>query len=157
MLSAGMGLVSEPIDAKRNPKSVVDMQFSMPFGAAVALTHGRASLVEYQDGMPDNPQVRHVMQRVRSITDPGLDALYPKQFPAWAEVDTTDGRTHRSEINYPKGDPENPVTWNEMRDKFNLLSTPVISSRRQQEIIAIVESLDQLDDIRQFASLLSTE
>ena len=29
------------------------MQFSMPFGAAVALTHGRASLEEYRDGMPN--------------------------------------------------------------------------------------------------------
>ena len=157
VLSAGMGLVSEPIEAKRNPKSVVDMQFSMPFGAAVALTHGRASLKEYQEGMPESPQVKHLMERVQSITDPKLDAMYPKHFPAWAEVDTTDGRTLRSELTYPKGDPENPVTWDEMRDKFNLLSAPVISSARQQEIIAAIDSLDQLDDVRQFASLLSTE
>ena len=152
-----MGLISEPVEAKRNPKSVVDMQFSMPFGAAVALTHGCASLKEYQVGMPENPQVKHLMERVQSITDPKLDAMYPKRFPAWAEVDTTDGRTLRSELTYPKGDPENPVTWDEMRDKFNLLSAPVISSQRQQEIIAAIDSLDQLDDVRQFASLLSTE
>ena len=157
VLSAGMGLVSEPIESKRNPKSVVDMQFSMPFGAAVALTHGRASLKEYQVGMPESPQVKHLMERVQSITDPKLDAMYPKHFPAWAEVDTTDGRTLRSELTYPKGDPENPVTWEEMRDKFNLLSAPVINSQRQQEIIAAIDSLDQMDDVRQLASLLSTE
>ena len=39
VLSASMKLIAEPIEAKRTPKSVVDMQFSMPFGAAVALTH----------------------------------------------------------------------------------------------------------------------
>ena len=55
VLSASMKLISEPIEAKRTPKSVVDMQFSMPFRAAVALTHGRASLEEYLDGMPNNP------------------------------------------------------------------------------------------------------
>jgi len=123
VLSASMKLIAEPIEAKRTPKSVVDMQFSMPFGAAVALTHGRASLEEYRDGMPNNPQVKHVMERVQCVTDPKLDALSPRQMPAWAEVLTTDGRTLRSESAYPKGDPENPVTWDEMKEKFNLLSS----------------------------------
>jgi 2-methylcitrate dehydratase PrpD len=157
VLSAGMKIISEPIEAKRNPKSVVDMQFSMPFGAAVALTHGRASLEEYKDGMPENPQIKHVMERVQCVTDPKLDATFPQSWPAWAEVVTTDGRTLRSELTYPKGDPENPVTWGEMRDKFKLLSTPVINSSRQDKIIAAIDSIDQLDDVRQFASLLSTE
>ena len=63
----------------------------------------------------------------------------------------------RSELTYPKGDPENPVTCDEMRSKFNLLSAPVISSQRQQEIISAIDSLEQMDDVRQLASLLSTE
>ena len=157
VLSAGMKLVSEPVEAKRNPQSVVDMQFSMPFGAAVALTHGRASLDEYKLGMPDNPQVKHVMERVQCVTDPKLDALTPGQMPAWAEVDTNDGRTLRSEVDYPKGDPENPVTWAEMKEKFTLLSSPVIGPKRQREIIAAVESLEQMSDVRDLAALLMAE
>jgi len=157
VLSQGMRLVAEPVDAKRNPKSVVDMQFSMPFAAAVALSYGSASLDEYALGVPERPEVRHIMDRVQCVTDPALDAQTPKLFPAWAEVRTTDGRTMRSELTYPKGDPENPVTWDEMRTKFNLLSASVISSQRQQEIMSAIDSLDQLDDVRQLASLLSTE
>ena len=157
VLSQGMGIVALPEDAKRNPTSVVDMQFSMPFAAAVSLTYGSASLSEYALGVPDRPEVRHIMDRVECVTDPELDALTPRYFPAWAEVRTSDGRTLRSELTYPKGDPENPVTWEEMRKKFNLLSAPVISGRRRQEIVAAVNSLEEMDDVRQLASLLSTE
>ena len=157
VLSQGMRLVAEPVEAKRNPKSVVDMQFSMPFAAAVALSYGSASLNEYAIGVPDRPEVRHIMDRVQCVTDPKLDAQTPKLFPAWAEVRTSNGRTMRSELTYPKGDPENPVTWDEMRTKFNLLSAPVISSQRQKEIISAIDSLEQMDDVRQLASLLSTE
>ena len=157
VLSQGMRLVAAPVEAKRNPKSVVDMQFSMPFAAAVALSYGSASLNEYAIGIPDRPQVRHIMDRVQCVTDPKLDAQTPKLFPAWAEVRTSNGRTMRSELTYPKGDPENPVTWDEMRTKFNLLSAPVISSQRQKEIISAIDSLEQMDDVRQLASLLSTE
>ena len=156
VLSQGMRLVAEPVEAKRNPKSVVDMQFSMPFAAAVALSYGSASLNEYAIGIPDRPEVRHIMDRVQCVTDPKLDAQTPKLFPAWAEVRTSNGRTMRSELTYPKGDPENPVTWDEMRTKFNLLSAPVISSQRQKEIISAIDSLEQMDDVRQLASLLST-
>ncbi len=157
VLSQGMRLVAEPVETKRNPKSVVDMQFSMPFAAAVALSYGSASLSEYAIGVPDRPEVRHIMDRVQCVTDPKLDAQTPKLFPAWAEVRTSDGRTMRSELTYPKGDPENPVTCDEMRSKFNLLSAPVISSQRQQEIISAIDSLEQMDDVRQLGSLLSTE
>ena len=157
VLSQGMRLVAEPVEAKRNPKSVVDMQFSMPFAAAVALSYGSASLNEYAIGIPDRPEVRHIMDRVQCVTDPKLDAQTPKLFPAWAEVRTSNGRTMRSELTYPKGDPENPVTWDEMRTKFKLLSAPIISNQRQKEIISAIDSLEQMDDVRQLASLLSTE
>ena len=157
VLSAGVKLIADPIEAKRNPQSVVDMQFSMPFGAAVALTYGQASLEQYRVGVPEDPQVNHIMQRVQCVTDPKLDALSPRQMPAWAEVDTMDGRTLRSEVAYPKGDPENPVTWDGMKEKFNMLSSPVIGPRRQQEIISAVESLDQMEDVRRLAELLSTQ
>ena len=49
------------------------------------------------------------------------------------------------------------MTWDEMKEKFNLLSSPVIGPERQREIIAAVESLDQMTDVRQLAALLSTE
>ena len=70
VLSGGFKLVASPEEDKANPKTVVDMQFSMPFGAAVALAYGRASLEEYADGVPDRPEVRHVMSRVKCVTDP---------------------------------------------------------------------------------------
>ena len=44
-----------------------------------------------------------------------------------------------------------------MKEKFIALTTPVVSSERQQEIIAAVESLEEMPDVRQLAALLSTE
>jgi 2-methylcitrate dehydratase PrpD len=129
----------------------------MPFGAAVALTYGRASLAEYAPGMPDRPEVRRIMPLVTSVIDPELEAHFPKEFRAWAEVSTSDGRRLRSDIRYPKGDPENALSWEEMKDKFRVLSTPVVGPERQQQIIDAVEDLEHIDDVRQLAALLSTE
>ena len=157
VLSAGYNIISAPEEDKANPKTVVDMQFSMPFGAAVALAYGRASLVEYAPGVQDRPEVRSILPRVKSVIDPELEAHFPKEFRAWAEVATTDGRRLRSDIRYPKGDPENALSWDEMKEKFRGLSGAVISPERQQEIIDAVENLENMDDVRQLAALLSTE
>ena len=156
VLSTGYNVVAAPEDEKLNPVSVVDMQFSMHFGAAVALIYGQASLAEYAPGVPQRPEVKDMMNRVRCVTDPALDASYPQRWPAWAEVRTRDGRTLRSDIEFPKGDPDNALTWDEMKDKFVSLSSSVISARRQSEIIAAVESLETMDDVRDLAALLTT-
>jgi 2-methylcitrate dehydratase PrpD len=55
------------------------------------------------------------------------------------------------------GDPENALSWDEMKEKFLSLTSPVISAERQQEIIRAIESLDEMEDVRQLAALLSTE
>ena len=156
VLSGGYNVVAAPEDEKLNPVSVVDMQFSMPFGAAVALLYGQASLAEYAPGVPERPEVKDMMGRVRCVTDPALDASYPQRWPAWAEVRTSDGRTLRSDIEFPKGDPDNALTWDEMKDKFVSLSSSVISEKRQSEIITAVESLESMDDVRDLAALLTT-
>ena len=156
VITAGYNIIASPEEEKANPKSVVDMQFSMPFGAAVALTYGRASLDEYAPGVPQRAEVKDMMSRVRCVADPKLDAQFPSKWPAWAEVSTHDGRTLRSEIKYPKGDPENALTWDEMKEKFSSISAPVIPFQRQSEIISKVESLESLGDMRELASLLAT-
>ena len=157
VLSAGFNIVAAPEEEKRRPESVVDMQFSLPFGAAVALLYGRASVDEHVPGVAERPEVREAMARVRCVTDPNLDAQFPRHWPAWAEARTRDGRTLRSEVLYPKGDPENPLSWDEMKAKFAALTAPVIPDGRQGEIIAAVESLEQMTDVRALAALLALE
>ena len=157
VLSAGYNIISSPEEDKANPQTVVDMQFSMPFGAAVALAYGRASLNEYAPGVQDRAEVRRLLPLVRSVTDPELDAHFPCEWRAWAEVSTADGRRLRSDILHPKGDPENALSWAEMKDKFDVLTATVISPQCQQQIIAAIESLDEMKDVRELAALLSTE
>ena len=74
---------------------------------------------------------------------------------AWAEVRTQNGRTLRSQTDFPKGDPENALSWDEMKQKFTHLSSPVITGQRQTEIISKIESLESMTDMRDLAALLA--
>lgn len=153
MLEAGWDIVAAPEERKQNPRSLVEAQFSMPFSAAVALLYGQVSLNEYTEEILTAPQVKDLMARVQCVQDPALEVNYPSMWPAWVEMETRDGRTLKSEVQYPKGDSENPLSWDELKEKFRVLTAPVIPADKQDEIISTVESLEHLEDIRVLARM----
>ena len=123
--SVAVDIVAEPTAAKRRPGSVVDAQFSLPFGAAAALLWGRAGLAEYDESRLSDPGARALMDRVSYEVDPDIDRDFPEKWRAWARVITVDGQTHEQNVDDPKGDPGNPFTDEECREKFNDLAAAV--------------------------------
>lgn len=143
VLEAAWNIIVEPDDRKRNPVTVVDAQFSMPYGAAVALARGRALVAEYQPAVIADPAVRGLMARVRCVRDPSLDARWPGQWPATVAIETTDGRRLETRVDYPKGDPENPLTWEELVAKFHALTEGALPPERRQRVIEAAAGLYQ--------------
>jgi 2-methylcitrate dehydratase PrpD len=155
ILKAGFPIVVEPQEAKYSPRTVVAAQFSMPFGAALAILYGRASLDEYTEANLKSPEVREMMKRVSCVLDADLDRVYPKQWPASVEIVIRDGRRFSTKVNYPRGDPENPLSWEEVIQKFEGLTAPVFSREDRAEIISRVRSLETEAGLASLSSLLS--
>ena len=86
LLRAGAPLIAEPKENKYNPQSIVDAQFSMPFGAAVALLYRKAGLKEFHPSKIRSEEVRRMMKRVECFVDLDLDKTFPKQWCATAEI-----------------------------------------------------------------------
>ena len=122
VLEAGWGLVAEPREKKYNPESVVDEQFSMPFGAAVAVSDGAAGLAQFTAGKAHSAKVRELMNKVVLVKDPRIEETFPREWPARAVIELSDGRRFEKFVRHPKGDPENPLSWDEMNAKFRALS-----------------------------------
>ena len=154
ILKAGFAIVAEPQEQKSDPKSVVDAQFSMPFGAAVAILYGKATLDEYTLERINSAQVRELMGKISCVKDPELEKEFPKKWPASVTLLTKDGKTYSTRIDFPKGDPENPLTWDELIDKFRNLIAPVFFEARQNEIIERIRSLENEKDLKTFSILL---
>jgi 2-methylcitrate dehydratase PrpD len=111
-------LVAEPIDQKRQPRSVVDAQFSAPYAAAAALVLGTGGLDAFAPHHLDDPLIRQLMSRTDCYTSGSLDAGYPKRWPAEAEITLRDGRRLSTRIEYALGEPEHPVPPDALLEKF---------------------------------------
>jgi len=154
LLRAGAPLIAEPIENKYRPQSIVDAQFSMPFGAAVAVLYRKAGLGEFHLSKINSEEVNRMMRQVECVVDPDLDKTFPKQWCATAEILTKDGKRYFIKIEYPKGDPENPLSWEEMVEKFYSLTGRLMGRERRLKIVDQVRSLETIRDLKKWSPLL---
>ena len=142
VLSGGALLVADPIEQKREPHNTVDAQFSAPFAAAVAIARGRGDVSVYSQENVDDPTIRSLMARTDCYRDAELDAAYPRQWPAAAEVRLRDGRVLSAFVPYATGEPENPVPREALLAKF----TSLAEGRIRGDASALADRILRLED-----------
>lgn len=148
ILSGGRGLIADPIEQKRQASSIVDAQFSMPYGAAIAVLSGKAGLSVFTDEWIQHPAVRELMQKVDCYTSPELDDHYPAKWRASASITMDDGIQYSANVRYALGDPHNPLSWQQLEARFHELVAPVIAdTRKREEIVEQVRGLDNIERV----------
>jgi 2-methylcitrate dehydratase PrpD len=153
VLEAGWQLVCEPHERKYAPENIVDAQFSMPFGAAIALTKRAAGLDQFTDENFQSPQIKSLMAKVVLQKDIRIEKNFPAEWPAIVQVHLTNGQHFEKHIRFPKGDPENPLTWQELSAKFHSLATRVILKTRCDQIIDSVKHMNSPTELRKIWKL----
>jgi 2-methylcitrate dehydratase PrpD len=140
VLEAGWPLVVEPRNQKYHPQSIVEAQFSMPFGAAMAVLHRAAGIDQFTGANIQSDEAKRMMGKVVMTKDIRLERNFPEEWPARAEIQLNDGRRYEKFVAHPKGDPQNPLSWDELIAKFKSLAGPVVTPARCEEIIAAIRS-----------------
>ena len=94
------------------------------------------------------------MDKVAWEIDPEAEAVYPKAYPATIEATLNDGKKVVSHFDYPKGDPENPASMEEVMKKFDLLTEKFLDQKRRDRIAEEVSRLEKVDNVATLADLL---
>ena len=143
VLEAGWNIIAAPEEDKRRPVSVVDAQFSMPYGAAVAVLHRSAGTRQYEPAVIASPEVAALMDRVECYRSDDLDAVFPERWPAEVVIELRDGGSVSRRVDYPKGDPENPLSLLELQAKFRDLTAGVVTASGQAQVIEAAATLGE--------------
>ena len=136
-----------------NPRNRDDAQFNIPFCVAVAVIRGNALLPEFSDENVRDEEIQALMSRVNVIVDPELDKLLPNKRGSKVSIFTGKGEIFEGFTDIPEGEPEKPLSWEQVREKFYGLSKTVLGEK-MYKVAETVEKLDQLDDIRELTKLL---
>ena len=102
-------------------KGINSAKMSIPFSLAVALYTGKAGLNEFSDTFVHNEAVQSITNMITVSDIDSLSVLCPQKRVAEVTVSTTRGEFFKR-VEYPKGEPENPLSKQEIEDKFRGLS-----------------------------------
>jgi 2-methylcitrate dehydratase PrpD len=134
-----MGVADNPA-----PSQPYEAKFSIQYCVACALARGRVGLEDFSSSAITDQPVREVMSNTTLGIASDLEARYPELWSARVMVFLRDGRMLSSEVEHPKGDPENPLSLDELHQKFAQLLLGTQYQAFVPELIARVNRLDQL-------------
>lgn len=144
------------------PSTAIDARFSIPYVVAVALLKKRPIVLEdFSEQMLFDPLVRELSEKIHVQLDKELDKLYPEPpeglgyRTAMMKITLKNGEELQSRVDYPKGDPANPLTMVEVIEKFAHIAIPVLGKARAEEIIETVLNLEGCGAAREFVRKLS--
>jgi len=88
------------------------------------------------------------------VHDPELDASYPARYTSIVDLFLKNGRTLTRRVEDARGTRENPLTADEVRDKYARLTAPVVPGARAEAIRAAVDGIDRAPGLARLAGLL---
>ena len=109
---------------------------SLPYCVAAALLDGEYTHDQLANERWQDADLKEMLTRVQCVHDPDLDGGFPARRPGRVSVRLRDGRTIARQVDYPKGDPRNPLTDDEIARKFRRLSSRALTSQQQDAAIA---------------------
>ena len=149
-----MRLLAE--ERKWHPVNIVDLQFSMPFQAAIAFKNGQVTVDEFDVKYIEDPLVKRLIANTTVTEDPVFEERYPEHYSSAVKITMKDGTTYESVIDDPKGDWRNPVTYEDVEEKFRKLANRVYADKdRTEKIIAFVKNLENEKDMSVLMELVN--
>jgi 2-methylcitrate dehydratase PrpD len=131
------------------PTTPYEAKFSLPFCMASALLNQKLVLSSFAPERIDDPPTRELMGLFHVEADPSIDNLYPTKWPSEVEVTLKSGKHLRSRTDFPKGDPENPPTAEELNQKFKELAMLRWEEDAVTQTAQALHNLEEVKDLRQ--------
>jgi len=143
---------------KQQPRSVVDAQFSIPYTVAAAVTRRRLFLDDMTEQAITRPEVVALAKRVVPVIDQSFDRWPNDVKPSSVEIATVSGKSSSRRVDYPRGNPRNPVAFDEMRSNFLECAARAVHPLprdRAERARDMIENLETCADIRTITELLA--
>jgi 2-methylcitrate dehydratase PrpD len=128
-------------------------KFAINYVVALAFLDGKLEIDTFTDAKANERQVQDALRKVQVIVDETIPEPGP-YCPVCVEL--KDGRRFSYTARIAKGHPDNPMTEEEVLNKFRTNAKQVLSSQKSEAVIAKMRKLDAVDNVKELVELLTT-
>jgi 2-methylcitrate dehydratase len=154
-LARAADILSDP--SKYDPHTRETADHSLPYVIAAALVDRQVTPVQFTMEKIMDPAIRAQLRKVEVVADPEIEKVFPALQRVIVNINTTDGRSFRKQLDYPKGDPRNPLTDQEVEEKFAALAEGVLSDSAQKKVKEAVWNLERVGSVSELMALMEAD
>jgi len=154
-------LVCAPADQKWRPRTPVEARFGMAYTVAVGLQNGIVFIQDYDEDALSQPEILQLSEKVHPRVDPACEiAELGAHGLIIVNITWADGTRTIGEVAKPKGNPQNPLSQEELEDKFSRCLAYAFPDIEGSQIDRLIQASHSLSDpnfmVRDFLALIPT-
>jgi 2-methylcitrate dehydratase len=154
-LARAADILSDP--SKYDPRTKETADHSLPYVIAAALVDRQVTPVQFTMEKIMDPLIRAQLKKVEVVADPEIEKVFPALQRAVVNITTNDGSNYSKQLDYPKGDPRNPLTDADIEEKFAALAEAVLLPGAQKKLKNAIWSLDKIDSVSKLMALMKAD
>ena len=137
------------------PKNELQAKFSMEFCMAILLLERKGGLQEFTDEVVNRADVQAMIRKVNFGVHPEAEAAGFDKMTTIIEVELADGKVLKTQADFGKGSPANPMSDAELSDKFRECAAwGKLDKAKAEEVLALVWKIEDLKDVNTLTRLL---
>jgi 2-methylcitrate dehydratase len=154
-LARAADILADP--SKYDPRSKESADHSLPYVIAAALVDRQVTPAQFEQERIMSDDIRSQLSKVEVVADPEIEKVFPELQRVKVSITTTDGNEYRKQLDFPKGDPRNPLTDEEIEQKFDALARPVLSDDARDRLKDAVWNLQNLESLSDLLELCKAD
>ena len=135
---------------KQNIATMLDAQFSLPYGIAVALTTGGAMIDQYTPAALQRPAILELARRIEVV----IDAAVEEGAQPFVDAHLRDGRVITKRVAVASGDRSNPLSPEALKTKFRTAAGETLDAAQLDELEQALARTETMADAGELAALL---
>jgi len=154
-LARAADILSDP--SKYDPRTKETADHSLPYVIAAALVDQQVTPAQFTMEKIMDLRIREQLKKVEVVADPEIERVFPALQRVIVNINTTDGRCFSKQLDYPKGDPRNPLTDAEVEEKFAALAEGVLTPSAQKRVKDAVWNLERVGSVSEVMALMESD
>jgi 2-methylcitrate dehydratase len=142
---------------KYTPTSKETADHSLPYCVGVALADGVVTPDSFEKKRFTDPKLLALVQKIKGVPDADIEKTFPALYRCDMSITMSDGTTHKCRVDYPKGDPRNPLTDKELETKFMSLAGMATSEEKARNLSGIISGLEGEATLGRLMATMATD
>jgi 2-methylcitrate dehydratase len=143
--------------SKYDPHTKETADHSLPYVIAAAIAERQVTPLQFTMEKIMDPTIRAQLNKIVVVADAEIEKVFPALQRVVVTIQTTDGREFSKQLDYPKGDPRNPLTDKEVEEKFEALAEPVMTPAGRRRAMDAIWNLDKQASVTELMKLFRAD